>query len=242
MKKQGGKPRHKCEVKHMREKDVHRELNDIKELLGETKFPSEPDRKPKRHGRLVTIEIRLARIEALLKKILEFLTARLEATQLRSEVGPPVPLSSPDPSITYRSRLSKGVPAMAKMSAQAQAGTKARVHLFPLSDAGEPRTIDLQDGTTTVDSQDLAKVQGVRVAEDGLSYIAEFLAVTDKNPDGSPITASLFAKTDADLDKNERRDLVSEIAFEIVPGPVPEASDMASVIGPAVPLSDPDPE
>jgi hypothetical protein len=231
----------------MKEKDFHHRFNDIAELLGETKFPGEPDRKPRRHGRLATIEIRLARIEALLKKILEFL-ARQEATRLDSTVGPAVPLGDPDPADVRASPTStsaallKGAKAMAKISAKAQAGTKARVHLFPLGDNGEPRTIDLQDGTTTVDSQDVAKVQGVRIADDGLSYIAEFLAVTDKNPDGTPITASLFAKTDADLDKGERRDLVSEIAFEIVTQPVPEAADLASVIGQAVPLSDPDPD
>jgi hypothetical protein len=131
---------------------------------------------------------------------------------------------------------------MATITDKGQVGTKSRVHLFPLGADGTPRTIDLQDGTTTVESTDPAKGQGVRVAEDGLSYIYERLAVTEKNPDGTPIMFDLNAKTDADLDKGEQRLLVSTIHCEIVAEPVPEADDVNSVVGPAVPLSDPDPE
>jgi len=219
----------------MKDKDFHREFNDCKELLGETKFTGEPGRKPKRR------KSQLDRIEALLKKIFELLNTRQEATELESEVGPAVPLSSPDPPTT-RSTLSKGATAMATTTDKGQVGTKSRVRLFPLATDGTPRTIDLQDGTTTVESTDPVKGQGVRVAEDGLSYIYERLAVTDKNPDGSPIMFDLNAKTDADLDKGEQRLLVSTIHCEIVAEPVPEADDVNSVIGPAVPLSDPDPE
>jgi hypothetical protein len=224
----------------MREQDLHRRFNDVTELLGETKFPGEPNRKPSRR------KSQLDRIEALLKKILELLNIRQEATRLDSSVGPAVPLGDPDPedvpvSSTAPS-LPKGATAMAEITDKGQVGTKSRVRLFPLAADGTPRTIDLQDGTTTVESTDSLKGQGVRVAEDGLSYIYERLAVTDKNPDGSPIMFDLNAKTDADLDKGEQRLLVSTIHCEIVTGPVPEADDVNSVVGPAVPLSDPDPE
>ena len=53
----------------MKEKDFHREFNDLKEILGEQKFPSEPRRKPKH------MTTQLDRIEKKVDKVLALLKA-----------------------------------------------------------------------------------------------------------------------------------------------------------------------
>ena len=229
----------------MRSGDMHRELNDVKELLGARIFPSEPNRKPTRcKSQLDRVEKQLIRIEALLKVIFGLLNSQ-EAVKVEASVGPSVLLGDPDPEGVpvppTVSRLPKGATGM-KIQDKGKAGTKSRVRLFPKGSTGEDRTIDQQDHPTTVETTDALKAQGVRVAEDGLSYIYERLAITDRAPDGSNVPVFLNAKVDADLTKGETRDLVAEIECEIVAEEVPEANDVDSIIGPSVPLTDPDPD
>jgi hypothetical protein len=204
----------------MKEKDLHREFNDCKELLGETKFTGEPDRKPKRR------KSQLDRIESLLKKIFALLSRPNEATSLNPTVGPFVPEGDPLPE---PHQLSKGKVLM-NIVAQAIAGMKARVTLNPLDKDGGPATVDTSDRNTIVASTDEAKMTVSDIAADGLSFTVHALAA------GS---AQISIDPDVDLDTGEQRSLVDTIDFTIVAVGKPEAATLNIAIGTFVPEADP---
>jgi hypothetical protein len=199
----------------MREKDLHREFNDCKELLGETKFTGEPGRKPSRR------KSQLDRIEALLKKILELLNRR-EAVTLNTTLGPPVPEGKPLPT-------TKGAIRMNLVTSQT-AGNKCLVSLHPADSNNDPAPIDQTDHPVTVTSTDDAVVSVSDLATDGLSFQLHFLKAG---------TASVNIDADADLDAGELRDLIDTIDVTVVAASRPEAATLGIVIGPSVAEGDP---